>query len=45
MGHCFIGVSRVGAEFREARPVYVKLAKGRKLKGVLLNTLIPTFSG
>lgn len=33
MGHDFICVSRVGAECREAQPVYVKLAKGRKSKG------------
>ena len=36
MGHDFISVSLVGAEFREARPVYVKLAKGRRSKGELL---------
>ena len=36
MGHDFISVSLVGAEFREARPVYVKLAKGRRSKGGLL---------
>ena len=26
-------MSRVGAEFREARPVHMKFAKGRKSKG------------
>ena len=35
MGHDFICVSLVGAAHREARPVYAKLAKGRKSKGEL----------
>ena len=35
MGHDFICVSLVGARWREARPVYAKLAKGRKSKGEL----------
>jgi len=42
MGHDFISVLRVGAEFREARPVYVKLAKGRKSKGELLEEGLDT---
>lgn len=37
MGHDFICVSLVGAAYREARPVYAKLAKGRKSKGELLS--------
>lgn len=36
MGHDFVCVSLVGAGCREARPVYAKLAKGRKSKGELL---------
>ena len=35
MGHDFICVSLVGARWREARPVYAKLAKGRRSKGEL----------
>ena len=35
MGHDFICVSLVGARWREAQPVYAKLAKGRKSKGKL----------
>ena len=35
MGHDFICVSLVGAKWREAQPVYAKLAKGRKSKGEL----------
>ena len=35
MGHDFICVSLVGARWREARPVYAKLAKGRRSKGDL----------
>ena len=35
MGHDFICVSLVGAKWREARPVYAKLAKGRRSKGEL----------
>ena len=35
MGHDFICVSLVGARWREAQPVYAKLAKGRKSKGEL----------
>jgi len=36
MGHDFISVSLVGAEFREAVPMYVKLAMGRHKKDELL---------
>ena len=35
MGHDFICVSLVGARWREAQPVYAKLAKGRRSKGEL----------
>ena len=35
MGHDFISVSLVGAEHAEARPVYAKLAKGRRSKDAL----------
>ena len=35
MGHDFVCVSLVGAAYREAQPVYAKLAKGRKSKGGL----------
>ena len=35
MGHDFVCVSLVGAEHLEARPVYAKLAKGRKSKDAL----------
>lgn len=35
MGHDFICVSLVGAQWREAQPVYAKLAKGRRSKGEL----------
>ena len=35
MGHDFVCISLVGAKWREARPVYVELAKGRKGKGAL----------
>lgn len=35
MGHDFVCVSLVGGGRREARPVYAKLAKGRKSKGEL----------
>ena len=35
MGHDFVCVSLVGAAYREAQPVYAKLAKGRKSKGEL----------
>ena len=35
MGHDFVCVSRVGAGFREAQPVFAKLAMGRKSKGEL----------
>lgn len=33
MGHDFICVSLVGAKWREARPVYAELGKGRRSKG------------
>lgn len=35
MGHDFICVSLVGSKYREARPVYAKLARGRKSKDEL----------
>ena len=35
MGHDFVCVSLVGAGWREAQPVYAKLAKGRASKGEL----------
>ena len=35
MGHDFVCVSLVGAAHREARPVYAKLAKGRRSKDAL----------
>ena len=35
MGHDFVCVSLVGAAYREAQPVYAKLAMGRKSKGEL----------
>ena len=40
MGHDFISVSIVGADHREALPVYVKLGKGRHQKEELLYTAI-----
>ena len=35
MGHDFVCVSQVGRSWREAQPVYAKLAMGRKSKGEL----------
>ena len=40
LGHDFVAVSIVGAEHREARPVYVKLGKGRKSKKELQSAAI-----
>ena len=39
-GHDFISVSVVGPGFADAVPVYVKIARGRKSKGDLLNEAI-----
>ena len=44
-GHDFISVSVVGAGFADAVPVYVKLAKGRKSKGELLDEAIEAVKG
>ena len=40
MGHDFVCVSVVGADFRDAQPVYVKLGKGRHDKEDLLRVAI-----
>ena len=40
MGHDFLCVSHVGADCREALPVYASLAKGRRSKGSMLDTAI-----
>ena len=45
MGHDFVCVSLVGARWREAQPVYVKLAKGRKSKNELLAAAIDAVMG
>lgn len=41
-GHDFISVSIVGPGFADAVPVYVKIARGRRSKGNLLNAAIET---
>ena len=39
-GHDFISVSIVGPGFADAVPVYVKIARGRRSKGDLLDEAI-----
>jgi len=45
MGHDFVCVSLVGAAYREARPVYVELAKGRRSKGEIHGRAIASVMG